>query len=145
VSEHVGIVGSRDWPDLEVVRLYVIDGLEDGATVVSGGARGVDATAEAAAEERGLRWYSFRPRKVGARYRIMLASNDGLGARECQHRRAYPSFGSAAFARNRLIVQHSQRIVAFNAGTKGTANTVEIAEELGIPVETIKPEEMSWA
>jgi len=143
MSEHVAIVGSRDWPDLEAVRRCVLDELPDGAVVVSGGARGVDATAEACAEERGLRWYSFRPRKVGSRYRIMLASNDGLGERECQHRRTYPTFGTAAFARNRLIVQHSQRVIAFNAGTQGTANTVEIAREDGVPVDerSLSPKE----
>ncbi len=117
--------------------MLVLDGLPDGTIVISGGARGVDQTAEAAAEERGLRWCSFRPRAVEGRFRIFLAANDGLPEMECAHKRTYSSFGQAAFARNRLIVQHSSAVYAFNAGTKGTTNTVAIARELGVQVDEI--------
>lgn len=41
----IAVVGSRDFVNLDKVR-YVVSGLPDGCTVVTGGARGVDKAAE---------------------------------------------------------------------------------------------------
>ena len=49
----VGIVGSRDFPDLKWVEKFVYE-LQPRTVVVSGGARGVDKAAEDAARDSGL-------------------------------------------------------------------------------------------
>lgn len=59
----VAIFGSRSYPDLEQPRAFV-SALRDKypqATVISGGAEGVDTTAEQQAIEVGLEVLSFRP------------------------------------------------------------------------------------
>jgi hypothetical protein len=55
----VAIVGSRTWTDAAAIRRY-IDKLPATATVVSGGAPGVDTMAENAARARGLRVQVFQ-------------------------------------------------------------------------------------
>jgi hypothetical protein len=54
----VAVVGSRDFADLDRVRRFVRQ-LPVGVTVLSGGARGVDRCAAAAARARGLRTLEF--------------------------------------------------------------------------------------
>ena len=49
----LAIVGSRDYPRLDIVRTYVRL-LKPGTVVISGGARGVDSVAENEARDRGL-------------------------------------------------------------------------------------------
>lgn len=98
----VGIVGSRDYPDLEAVRRFVA-ALPEGTVVVSGGARGVDQTAEDAARARGL----------VVDVKIALWQQHG--------KRAGPM-------RNREIVEASDEIVAFWDGVSpGTRSTIDIA------------------
>lgn len=55
----VAVVGSRSFPALSLVECFVA-GLPPGVVVVSGGARGVDAAAAAAALECGLALEVFR-------------------------------------------------------------------------------------
>jgi predicted Rossmann fold nucleotide-binding protein DprA/Smf involved in DNA uptake len=136
---NVAVVGSRDWPDLERVQLLVRAFVRafaakypDGA-LVSGGARGVDRTAEQQAARCGLRVYSFRPReRPDGRYEVVLV--DGEDFVPYGGGNTYPTWGSAAFARNRMIVQHSSRVVAFNAGSKGTSATVAAARAARVDV-----------
>jgi len=52
---NVAIVGSRDYPDLDYVRLYVQECVYETDIVVSGGARGVDTEATRAHLARGGR------------------------------------------------------------------------------------------
>jgi hypothetical protein len=49
----LAIVGSRDFPDIDAVRDFVL-GLRPTTKVISGGARGVDLLAANAAKARGL-------------------------------------------------------------------------------------------
>ncbi|MDX2272647.1 MAG: SLOG family protein [Cyanobacteriota bacterium] len=49
----VAVVGSRTYWDLKAVRDFITQ-LPEGCTVISGGARGVDQTAEQAARARGI-------------------------------------------------------------------------------------------
>jgi hypothetical protein len=56
----VGIVGSRDFPRLDVVNAFV-HRLHKNTEVVSGGARGVDRAAVTTAKARGLGWREFLP------------------------------------------------------------------------------------
>jgi len=112
--EKVGIVGSIDFPTPELVEAYVA-GLPASVTVVSGGAKGVDSWAEAAARERGLGVEVFH------------ADWRGLG------RRAGP-------IRNGQIVGGSDRIVAFWDGhSRGTLNTIVQAHRAGLEIHIYGP------
>ena len=102
----VAIVGSRRYGKLRQVREYVAN-LPDDTIVVSGGARGVDETAEGAARERGLTVHSFP-------------------ADWWRHGRG------AGFIRNREIVFACDELVAFWDGqSRGTLNSVGLAREAG--------------
>lgn len=56
----VAVVGSRNYPNLREVEEFV-NSLPDGTVVISGGARGVDQTAERAARRRGLQVEIYKP------------------------------------------------------------------------------------
>jgi len=108
-GDRVAIVGSRDFPDASVVRRWVSD-LSSDATVISGGARGVDVWAAEAARARGLPVLEIQ------------AQWEALG------RKAGP-------VRNAEIVACATRVVAFwNGRSRGTLNTVVLAAEAGLPV-----------
>lgn len=139
VGPHVAIVGSRDFPELALVRDMVrkLASEHPDARVVSGGARGVDSVAEHYAVEAGLMVFSFRPRKRDdGRYEIELVeyANGREKRAPCTDRKTYGSFVAAAKARNRKIVQHATRVEAFTIGSSGTAHTIGVARELGVPV-----------
>lgn len=115
-AEYVAIVGSRNYSDLGAVEDFVAT-LPKGTVVVSGGAGGVDHTAELSAVEHGLDVVS-------------------IPAAWVRHGKA------AGFIRNRHIVKIADRVVAFWDGkSRGTANTVALAKEAGKPCEvrTSKP------
>ena len=111
----VAIVGSRDYPDLDAVRAY-INTLPARTIVVSGGARGVDRTAANAALARGLKVEEY------------LAEWDKHGK-------------AAGYLRNRTIVGVADRLVAFwDGASKGTAHSIQLANEKGIPVDVRRAE-----
>lgn len=132
----VAIVGSRNFPDLDRVGRFVtaLAAKYPEALVVSGGARGVDRAAETAAEARGLLVVSFRPYEnrhpdnIGT-FSIVRHTDFGREFLEGN----YPSYGRAAFARNRMIVEGADQVVAFSTGSIGTAHSIGLAEELSIP------------
>ena len=114
--ERVAIVGSRNFPRLRMVRDYVKK-LPTGTIVVSGGARGVDSAAVAAAEARGLKTKVYLPN--------------------------IEVHGTSAFAvRNRKIVRYADRVVAFmvDGGSRGTEMTLGFAREAGKPVKVYTPD-----
>lgn len=113
----VGIVGSRGFADLSAVAAYV-RGLPPGTTVVSGGAQGVDSVAEKEAERLGLATEIYRVDTVGV-------SSRG-------------EFARRAHARNQIIVDVSDRLVAFWDGqSRGTADTIRRAGEASKEVEVV--------
>jgi len=102
----VAIVGSRGYSDLNAVIEYV-NTLPAGTVVISGGARGVDLTAENAARSRGL--------EVVVHY----ADWDTLGR-------------SAGHIRNQKIVDDCDKLVAFWDGVSpGTKGTISLASKAG--------------
>ncbi len=102
----VAIVGSRDYPDIDHVLAYVRL-LPPESVVVSGGARGVDEAAEAAALECG-----HRVESIAADWK-----NRG--------RRAGPE-------RNAKVVERADRVVAFWDGkSRGTLDTIRKAVAAG--------------
>lgn len=106
----IAIVGSRSYRSLERVAQYVRN-LPQETVVVSGGAHGVDATAEYAARCRHMQALIFLPnwRKYGR---------------------------SAGMLRNQLIVDNADKLVAFWDGkSRGTRNSISLAQIRGIPIE----------
>lgn len=107
----IAVVGSRDWPDASVVYDYV-NKLESSATVVSGGARGVDIWAIRTAKQRKMAYI-----ECGAGW----VAGKGAG-----------------YARNTVVVELSDKIVAFWDGkSRGTLDTINKAKAAGKPVEII--------
>lgn len=112
----VAIVGSREYSDLERVREYVRS-LPAGTIVVSGGARGVDKTAETEARVCGL------PEPI---------------IHKPDHK-AYPWPAAAMHARNVLIAQTCDLMTAFWDGkSTGTMDAVLCARKLAKPVGVIR-------
>ena len=110
----VAIVGSRDYPDLNKVQYYV-ESLPWDTTVISGGARGVDTTAENAA--------------VALRLGVEVhpADWDRLGK-------------SAGYIRNEKMVDAADRVVAFWDGeSKGTKHSIDLALRKRKNLEVIFP------
>ena len=110
----IAIVGSRNWTDEQAVIDYV-NKLAPHDTVISGGARGVDTFAEHAARRRGLEFKCFPANRAR-------------------------SGTSAGFRRNAEIVAAADRIVAFWAGSLGTAHTIRLAQEAKKPVDVFYPD-----
>lgn len=110
----IAIVGSRDYPDLEAVRQYV-QSLPLDTVVVSGGASGVDITAEKAAKARGMQTEVYYP--------------------------DWKQYGkSAGFLRNRLIIEAADKVVAFHVNnSRGTGHSIALAKRYGKELEVIKP------
>lgn len=130
----MAIVGSRGYAETGRVENFVakLAAKYPMATVISGGARGVDAAAEFAAEQLGLTIVSYRPYRT--RRGWMIARHlIGLGEDvQYEDKRVFDSFGAAAFARNADIVGEAEHVVAFWDGrSRGTANSIETARRLG--------------
>lgn len=102
----VAIVGSREYSDINAIVEY-INSLPEDTIVVTGGARGVDQIAEAAARKRGL--------KVA----IHLADWDTFGK-------------AAGQIRNQKVVDDCDKLVAFWDGTSpGTKGAISLASKAG--------------
>lgn len=109
----MGIIGSRDYPDLEAVRAFVRS-LPLSVVVVSGGARGVDLVAAAAARARGMFVDEFL---------VSPETWERLGPR-------------AGPERNERLVGSCERVVAFwDGASRGTAQAIGVARRLGKPLE----------
>jgi len=111
---NVAIVGSRNFPGLHRVDKFVA-GLPDDCVVVSGGARGVDSRAQAAATARGLT--------------VIV------------HHADWETYGKrAGFMRNSKIVEGCDYLVAFwDEQSKGTQDSIQKARRAGIPISIIFP------
>ena len=109
----VAVIGSRDYPLLDLVRRLVLD-LPPDTVVVSGGARGVDRTAEETARARGLEVIVLEPDWEEGRH--------------------------AGLARNEDIVEAAEEVIAFWDGeSRGTAHAVRRALEAGKTVRVLGP------
>jgi hypothetical protein len=109
-DDWVAIVGSREHPDLDVVRNYVRS-LPKNALVISGGARGVDSAAVQVAEH----WQVYYPREGGCRVET------SWGARSCPEVTNIYSLGPRGWPllRNTFIAAQCHRMVVFPDGSKG--------------------------
>ena len=128
------VVGSRDYPSLELVDA-LIDTFEPDDAVISGGARGPDMRAETAALARGdLFVVSFRPAQtVDGVYVIHKYVGGELDHQ--QGSRIFSRFAPAAFFRNGLIVGECDELHAFWDGTsRGTMHSIQLAMDVKVPV-----------
>ena len=117
----IGIVGSRKFPQLEIVKWFV-DELPKGCIVVSGGAKGVDSVAFETAKLRGLETIVHLPDLSGCRERY-------------EYTRRY-------FARNQLIADDVAFLVAFTEKDRGgTWDTIKRVRLQKKPVKVIRPNE----
>jgi hypothetical protein len=117
----VAIVGSREWENPEVVRLYVA-GLDPGDEVVSGGCPdSPDQWAEDAARSIGLAVKVFAPDMTGVR--------------------SYSDSVKRYYARNQQIADYCDRMVAFVSKTRqgGTEDAIKRADKAGKKVDIILP------
>jgi|GEM_PF-1252701 hypothetical protein len=113
--QSIAIVGSREFPNSNLVRDFV-SRLPAGTIIVSGGANGVDASAEAAANACGLRTVVF------------AADWEKLGPR-------------AGPLRNEQIVACADRVVAFwNGRSRGTLSTLVIARDASVAFDVFGPD-----
>ena len=116
-SIKVAVVGSREYPNLKQVHDFVMNDLPDNAILVSGGAKGVDETAERAARRRGL------PVEI--------------------HNADWTTHGKrAGFIRNVKIVESANYVIAFWDGeSRGTVHTINVARSTGrkTPTRVYKP------
>ncbi len=132
----IAIIGSRDYPRLPAVSGFV-QSLPKDATVVTGGARGVDEQAERAA------------RAFGLKVSVLPVDPAGLPEDEKERRIAY---AKRAYARNAVIVASADRVVAFWAHcrlpgcqrprphrTHGTEHALSEARRLRKPVMLFGP------
>jgi len=127
LSRKVAIVGSRDYPRLDLVGKFVLS-LPQDVVVVSGGARGVDREAERIARSRGMPTpWIFPVDKVGL---------PPFGTPEAKR-----EFGRRARERNAKIVFAADDVVAFYDGeSDGTLNTITLARLAGKPVRVFGPD-----
>jgi len=115
----VAIVGSRSFPQLKLVEWFVRD-LPRGVTIVSGGARGVDAAAEQYAKAYGLDVVVHRPNLEG-----------------CSERH---EFTKRYYERNQAIVNDADLVVAFTEKDRGgTWDTIKRAHKAGKAIKVIRP------
>jgi YspA, cpYpsA-related SLOG family len=112
----IGVVGSRRRTDREAVEACIAE-LSPETVVVTGGARGPDQWAEAAARARGLAVVVQRPDLQGVKVYYQAA----------QHH----------YDRNQRIIDDCDRVIAFVASdrTGGTEDTIRRAGRAGKPVE----------
>lgn len=109
----VAIVGSRKFRNFDMVETYV-NQLPKTDTIVSGGAIGVDLSAEMAAKKRGMNTIIYKAEW----------NRNGRGA---------------GFMRNSLIVNECDRLVAFWDGeSNGTKHSIDMAIKRGKTVEVIQ-------
>ena len=109
----IGVVGSRDFDDYKKLEkeLNKIEGITE---IVSGGAKGADTLAREFAEKNDIKLTEFKP--------------------------DYEQYGRGApIRRNKKIVEYSDQIIAFWDGeSRGTKNTIDIAEKQDKPIIIIR-------
>lgn len=107
----VAVIGSRG---LTVLNLgeYLPEGTDE---IVSGGAKGIDASAREYAQSHGIRLTEFLPE--------------------------YDKYGrSAPLKRNITIIEHADLVLAFwDGSSRGTAFVIQKCREMNVPVKMFKP------
>lgn len=135
MPEHVAIVGSREGADLDQVEQFVRALWEKypDTILISGGADGVDKTAERVWLELGGALESYRPVSFKDSWVVQVweLGPDYTSVYLCVDFPTFENFKSAAIARDTLIAEKADRIVAFmrEGGSRGSNFTAEWGEE----------------
>lgn len=141
MAERVAIVGSREHPNLELVREYV-RGLPKGTVVISGGALGVDQAAAEVAWDRELELIEYVVEMRGpmlGRLVVEYLHNRGKHDRPAWQFHHGESWRTALLFRNTCIAGDCTRMVAFVDGSKGgTWDAIKQAERFRRPVEIVR-------
>lgn len=117
-GKKVAVIGSRSFNDREKLYSVLNKNKDKIKLVVSGGARGADTLATQWASDYGVPYLVF---PALWRNPETLAFDRGAGMR-----------------RNRLIIEYSDVVIAFYDGSsRGTANSIEIAQQLKKPIKII--------
>ena len=105
----LAIIGGRDFSDYDRTK-ECYEAISNITEIVSGGAKGADSLGELIAFDYNLKFTCFKP--------------------------DWDKHGKAAgFIRNRLIIEHSDVVLAFWDGqSKGTENSINIAKRLNKPI-----------
>lgn len=143
----VAIVGSRDGVNLDTVHSYVQALHEKHPTfsLISGGARGVDSCAELSAWTLDHEVVSLRPVEIRPDLFQIQQWIAPPGPGEMWHNTTadygdYRTFRDAAMARNTFIAKECDVLVAFTAGSHGTANAITEARRFGKPFHVYGPQ-----
>lgn len=138
MAESVAIVGSRRGADLEAVKEFVhaLYAKQPDTLLVSGGADGVDKTAEQTWLGLGGQVKSFRVREQGLQKYAIEVWELGGDEPRCYILASEPTWAnreSALFYRDALIAEHSHRVVAFyrRGRSAGTQSTVDFGVGAG--------------
>lgn len=119
INLKVGIVGSRSFPQLDMVE-FLVKEFPSGITIVSGGAVGVDSKAVEIAKKAGLEVIEYLPITEGIKEQY--------------------EFTKAYYNRNQKIVDNSDIIIAFTEKDNGgTWDTIKRARRANKPVKVIRP------
>ena len=108
----IAVIGGRDFGDYDL--LSEILRKEDPCIIISGGAKGADKLAQRYADRHNIAIIEYAPE--------------------------YNKYGrSAPIVRNKIIVEQSDKIIAFwNGQSKGTANVIELAKRTGKDVRVVR-------
>jgi predicted Rossmann fold nucleotide-binding protein DprA/Smf involved in DNA uptake len=142
VPERIAVVGSRKGVRLDIVQTFMVTLAmqQPDSVVISGGADGVDSTAEEEWVRHGGTVVSYRPRAMHKPNEIesWAITKLTMGPNPSVEILSLPTFAdiaSALFYRNTLIVDDADRVVAFHAHhSPGTAHTKAYAKDRGVPV-----------
>lgn len=116
----IGIVGSRAFPQLDLVSWFVNE-LPVGCIVISGGAKGVDSVAAETATKNNLKCIEYLP------------NLEGCNARH--------EFTEKYYERNTKIAKECDILIAFTEKDRGgTWHTIKKAREFKKPVKIIRPD-----
>jgi predicted Rossmann fold nucleotide-binding protein DprA/Smf involved in DNA uptake len=139
----VGIVGSREFEDVALVDRIVrgFAASEEGATIVSGGARGADSLVREACRRWGFHFCLEDESDPHGLAHLPLPLHF------CEMKADWKKNGKrAGFLRNERLVRHVQMVIALFAPgplSSGTSHTVRLAREAGLRVHTYH--EGRWA
>lgn len=145
----IAFIGSRKWQDAQAVALKVNEVFErEGEFIlVSGGADGASAVAEATGQEFGFPIISFRPVQLKGSPTV----EDEWGVDEWRlyrgqgriihhYRPTWATWQSAIYFRSWMLADRIDEAVAFWDGySHGTAWEIEQIEGRGKPCEVIRP------